>query len=100
MGDIIEYKKHHLHKIDTSPDAKNSDLAMFAILFFQKHFTEELKDIDLEVKYALVISVYRFMVEAEKNGDVEITKDGFEVNNEASLELQERIRNAVDEKSY
>ena len=53
-------------------ESKESDLAMFAILYFSENFAELYSDVDIEVRYALVISIYRYMVDAEKNGAVEI----------------------------
>ena len=93
MADIIKIKNY---KPTNKQDTKESDLAMFSVLWFSKHFGELLSDLDEEVRYALVISVYRFMVDAEIGGDVDITEEGFEIDNEASKDLQARIKGAVD----
>ena len=93
MGDIIQINKF---KPEASKDSKESDVAMFSVLWFTEHFGELFEDLELEVRYALIISTYRFMVDAESNGDVEITEEGCSIDNETSKELQNKIKSAVD----
>lgn len=77
-------------------ESKESDLAMFAILYFSENFAELYSDVDIEVRYALVISIYRYMVDAEKNGAVEINHEGFSIAPEASEDLHKKIERVVD----
>jgi hypothetical protein len=93
MGDLIDLKKY---KPLNKRDGIESDIAMFSVLWFVEHFGELLSGLDVEVRYALVISTYRFMLDCEKNGDVTINKEGFSIDNEASKQLQHKIKNAVD----
>ena len=93
MADIINIKNY---KPENKKDSKESDLAMFAILWFQEHFDELLSDLDLEVKYALVISAYRFMIDAEASEEVEIGDEGFSISQEASQLLKNKIQGAID----
>jgi hypothetical protein len=93
MADIIKIDKY---KPINKQDTKESDLAMFSVLWFTEHFGELLSGLDEEIRYALVISTYRFMVDAEKTGEAEITSEGFSITTEASIDLQDRIKGAVD----
>jgi len=93
MGDLIKIRDY---KPTNKQDTKESDLAMFSVLWFSQHFGELFTDLDNEVKYALVISTYRFMVDAETTKDVEINSEGFSITNEASQDLQARIKDAVN----
>jgi len=93
MADIIKIDKY---KPINKQDTKESDLAMFSVLWFTEHFGELLSGLDDEVRYALVISTYRFMMDAESTGEVEITSEGFSIATEASIDLQNRIKSAVD----
>ena len=77
-------------------ESKESDLAMFAVLYFSENFAELYSDVDIEVRYALVISIYRYMVEAEKEGAVEISKEGFSIASEAGKDLRKKIERVVD----
>jgi len=97
MGDIVKIKDY---KPANKQDTKESDLAMFSVLWFSQHFGELFTDLDDEVKYALVISTYRFMVDAETTEDVEINSEGFSITNEASKDLKNRIKGAVDWKHH
>jgi len=93
MGEVIDIKDF---KPLAKKDSKESDLAMFSILYFTEHFGELLAHLEDEVRYALIISVYRFMLDAESNKAVDITKEGFSIDNEASEELREKVFGAVD----
>ena len=77
-------------------ESKESDLAMFAVLYFSENFAELYSDVDIEVRYALVISIYRYMVDAEKEGAVEINEEGFSIAPEASEDLCKQIKRVVD----
>ena len=77
-------------------ESKESDLAMFAVLYFSENFAELYSDVDIEVRYALVISIYRYMVDAEKEGAVEINGEGFSIAPEASEDLRKKIARVVD----
>ena len=103
MGKIIEFKNlkknTETRKKYSSQEDLENDLAMFSVLYFQEHFGKELKTINEEVKHALIISIYRFMVEAEKYGEVELLEEGLSIEEQASEELQRKIRNNVEEKS-
>ena len=93
MGEVINLK-------DILPlakkESKESDLAMFAVLYFSEHFAKLYSDVDIEVRYALVISIYRYMADAEKEGAVEINADGFSISFEASEDLQKKIKKVID----
>ena len=93
MGEVINLK-------DILPlakkESKESDLAMFAILYFCEHFAKLYSDVDIEVRYALVISIYRYMADAEKEGAVEINEEGFSISPEASEDLHEKIKKVID----
>ena len=93
MGEVVDIKKF---KPLNKKDSMESDLAMFAVLWFSEHFSELFSNLDIEVRYALVISTYRFMLDCEKTGDVTISKEGFSIDSEASEQLKERINQAVD----
>ena len=96
MGDVIKINKY---KPNNKQDTKDSDLAMFSVLWFCEHFGDLFSDLDEEVRYALVISTYRFMVDAETTGDVEISSEGFSIDTKSSKELQAKIKDAVDWKN-
>ena len=93
MGEVINLK-------DILPlakkESKESDLAMFAVLYFSENFAELYSDVDIEVRYALVISIYRYMADAEKEGAVEINEEGFSISHEASEDLHEKIKKVID----
>ena len=38
---------------------------MFAVLYFSEHFAKLYSDVDIEVRYALVISIYRYMADKD-----------------------------------
>ena len=77
-------------------ESKESDLAMFAVLYFSEYFAKLYSDVDIEVRYALVISIYRYMADAEKEGAVEINEEGFSISPEASEDLHEKIKKVID----
>ena len=73
-------------------DNKLNDISMFAIIYFQEHFEKDLSHLDAEIRYALIISVYRYIVEAEKAGKVIIDNEGFSIEQEASDDLREKLK--------
>ena len=73
-------------------DNKLNDISMFAIIYFQEHFEKDLSHLDAEIRYALIISVYRYIVEAEKAGEVIIDNEGFSIEQEASDDLREKLK--------
>ena len=62
MGEVINLK-------DILPlakkESKESDLVMFAVLYFSEYFAKLYSDVDIEVRYALVISIYRYMADKD-----------------------------------
>ena len=92
MGEVINIEEYPLL---SKKDSKESDIAMFTILYFNEHFSELYSDLEIEIQYALIISMYRYMVDAEKAGDVEISEDGFSIALEASKILNNKLKAVV-----
>ena len=93
MSKIINLNQY---KSSLKDDNKFSDISMFAIMYFQEHFEKDLSHLDSEIKYALIISVYRYIVEAEKAGEVIIDHEGFSIEQEASDDLRRKIKEAIN----
>ena len=77
-------------------ESKEGDLALFAVLYFSENFAELYSDVDIKVRFTLVISIYRYMVDAEKEGAVQIIEEGFSITPEASEDLRKKIARVVD----
>ena len=93
MSKIINLNQY---KSSLEDDNKLSDISMFAIMYFQEHFEKDLSHLDAEIRYALIISVYRYIVEAEKAGEVIIDHEGFSIEQEASADLRRKIKEAIN----
>ena len=93
MGEVINIK-------DFVPmvgkNSKESDLAMLSVLYFIENFAELHSEVEIEVRYALIISIYRYMVAAERAGEVEINEEGFSIDSKTSQDLRSKIKRAVD----
>ena len=93
MGEVINIK--NILPL-AKKDSKETELAMFSVLYFSEHFAEIYSELEIDVRYALVISIYRYMVDAEKDGAVEINAEGFSISPEASEDLHKKIKNVID----
>jgi len=91
MGKIIDLKGYK----DKALTSKVDQLALFSVFFFNEEYGEQVKDLDLEVKYALVIMTYKFLSAAREDGTVIINKKGFSIETEVKTELKTCIESAI-----
>ena len=91
MGKIIDLKGYKDKALANRVDR----LALLSVFYFKDEYGEEVKDLEEEVKYALVIMTYKFLSAAHKDGTVIINKKGFSIEAEVKEELKLCIESAI-----
>ena len=76
-------------------DFKEYNLSVFSIRFFKQNFARLLDESDDELRYALIIAIYRYMVEAEKNGNIKMKGENFSISMQSDKALMKKIETAI-----
>ena len=76
-------------------DFKEYNLSVFSIRFFKQNFARLLDESDDELRYALIIAIYRYMVEAEKDGNIKMKGENFSISMKSDKALMEKVETAV-----
>ena len=76
-------------------DFKEYNLSVFSIRFFKQNFARLLDESDDELRYALIIAIYRYMVEAEKDGNIKMKGENFSISMQSDKALMKKIETAV-----
>ena len=76
-------------------DFKEYNLSVFSIRFFKQNFARLLDESDDELRYALIIAIYRYMVEAEKDGNIKMKGDNFSISMHSDKVLMKKIETAI-----
>ena len=85
----MEKTLHHLM------DFKEYNLSVFSIRFFKQNFARLLDESDDELRYALIIAIYRYMVEAEKDGNIKMKGENFSISMQSDKALMKKIETAI-----
>ena len=85
----MEKTLHHLM------DFKEYNLSVFSIRFFKQNFARLLDESDDELRYALIIAIYRYMVEAEKDGNIKVKGENFSISMQSDKALMKKIETAI-----
>ena len=76
-------------------DFKEYNLSVFSIRFFKQNFSKLLDESDDELRYALIIAIYRYMVEAEKDGYIKMKGENFSISMQSDKALMKKIETAI-----
>jgi hypothetical protein len=76
-------------------DFKEYNLSVFSIRFFKQNFARILDESDDELRYALIIAIYRYMVEAEKDGNIKVKGENFSISMQSDKALMKKIETAI-----
>ena len=76
-------------------DFKEYNLSVFSIRFFKQNFARLLDESDDELRYALIIAIYRYMVEAEKDGNIKLKGENFSISMQSDKALMKKIETAI-----
>ena len=76
-------------------DFKEYNLSVFSIRFFKQNFARLLDESDDELRYALIIAIYRYMVEAEKDGNIKVKGENFSISMQSNKALMKKIETAI-----
>ena len=76
-------------------DFKEYNLSVFSIRFFKQNFARLLDESDDELRYALIIAIYRYMVEAEKDGNIKEKGENFSISMQSDKALMKKIETAI-----
>ena len=85
----LEKTLHHLM------DFKEYNLSVFSIRFFKQNFARLLDESDDELRYALIIAIYRYMVEAEKDGNIKMKGENFSISMRSDKVLIDKVETAI-----
>ena len=85
----LEKTLHHLM------DFKEYNLSVFSIRFFKQNFARLLDESDDELRYALIIAIYRYMVEAEKDGNIKMKGENFSISMQSDKALMDKVETAI-----
>ena len=85
----MEKTLHHLM------DFKEYNLSVFSIRFFKQNFARLLDESDDELRYALIIAIYRYMVEAEKDGNIKMKGENFSISTYSDKALMDKVETAI-----
>ena len=76
-------------------DFKEYNLSVFSIRFFKQNFARLLDESDDELRYALIIAIYRYMVEAEKDGNIKVKGENFSISMQSDKALMDKVETAI-----
>ena len=76
-------------------DFKEYNLSVFSIRFFKQNFARLLDESDDELRYALIIAIYRYMVEAEKDRNMKVKGENFSISMQSDKALMKKIETAI-----
>ena len=76
-------------------DFKEYNLSIFSIRFFKQNFARLLDESDDELRYALIIAIYRYMVEAEKDGNIKMKGENFSISMQSDKALMDKVETAA-----
>ena len=76
-------------------DFKEYNLSVFSIRFFKQNFARLVDESDDELRYALIIAIYRYMVEAEKDGNIKVKGENFSISMQSDKALMKKIETAI-----
>jgi len=96
-ADIIDIRSKKPSMKDKEEQVIN--LALLSVFYFTDKFESKVSHLHEEIRYALCIMVYQYLVDAKKHNDLEFTKDGFALATEAANDLERKIDEAVKTKS-
>ena len=85
----MEKTLHHLM------DFKEYNLSVFSIRFFKQNFARLLDESDDELSYALIIAIYSYMVEAEKDGNIKMKDENFSISMQSDKALMDKVETAI-----
>ena len=93
---MIKNTSHSLEKtLHYLMDFKEYNLSVFSIRFFKQNFARLLDESDDELRYALIIAIYRYMVEAEKDGNIKMKGENFSISMQSDKALMDKVEKAV-----
>ena len=76
-------------------DFKEYNLSVFSIRFFKQNFARLLDESDDELRYALIIAIYRYMVEDEKDGSIKMKGENFSISMQSDKALMDKVETAI-----
>jgi hypothetical protein len=91
MGNVIDIKS----RVPLVLREEGVDLALLSVFYFTDEFSKLAKDLEEEVRHALVLMVYRYLVDAETHGDLELNEKGFTLTTDAGDRLKNLVKEAI-----
>jgi len=91
MGDVIDIQT----RIPRVNEEKGVDLALLSVFYFTDEFSAIAVELEEEVRYALVIMVYRYLKDAQEHGDLELNDRGFTLATDAAERLKALVEEAI-----
>jgi len=87
MGDVIDIHTKRIEDID--------ELALLTVFYFNEEYGEEVRDLNLEVRYAMVIMTYKFLSAARADNTLQINDKGFTIDSTVKKKLNDCIQAAI-----
>jgi hypothetical protein len=91
MGDVIDIQTR-------TPRVKQEegvDLALLSVFYFTDEFSALAVELEEEVRHALVIMVYRYLLDSQAHGDLELNERGFTLATDAAERLKGLVEEAI-----
>ena len=82
-------------EFDPLAPSPSIDLALLSVFYFTDEFSALAVELDEEIRHALVIMVYRYLIDAQEHGDLELNDRGFTLATDAADDLRKKIENAI-----
>ena len=100
MAKIINLKQKSV-SLSKENLAKDDDahLALLSVFYFIDNFEEQARKLEIELRYSLAITVYKYLAAAEKHGDLELQPHGFALNSQCAHKLHTLVNDTIKFKS-
>ena len=95
MGEVINLKNFK----DTGTISASDRLVLLCSYYFQEEFGDHVFDLGEEVKFTLAIMTYKFLLKAQKAGELVINDKGFLVTGDVRSELRQCVMAAIQKKN-
>jgi hypothetical protein len=77
----------------------DAQLALLSVFYFIDNFEEKARDLEIDLRYSLAITVYKYLAAAEKYGDLELQQHGFALNSQSAHKLHTLVSDTIKFKS-
>ena len=96
MCNVIKLNNHQKSRSDVLHKRRKAvDLVLLSAFYFTDKFGSQINKLHTEMHYALAIMVYKYLEEAEKHGELEMTGKGFSLTTRVVDDLKRKIEKAI-----